>query len=114
MIAVGIVIEPSTVTGAIRLGITSMNMIRMLPAPSDRAASMNSRSLICSTWPRTIRPMDANEKKVMTKIVNGVLGPEGRREREANSRYGNDSVDVHDARQDRVDRRRRSSRRSRR
>src|SRR3569833_2336218 len=77
MIAVGSVIEPSTVTGAMRFGITSMNMIRTLPAPSDLAASMNSRSLICNTCPRTIRPIEANEKKVMTKIVSGVLAPNG-------------------------------------
>ena len=31
-----------------------MNMIRHGPAPSDRAASMYSFSLIDSTWPRTM------------------------------------------------------------
>ena len=54
--------------GAITFGRMSMNMIRQGPAPSDRAASTYSFSLIVSTWPRTIRPTDAQPRNPMTMI----------------------------------------------
>ena len=41
--------------GEIRLGRISRNMIRMLPAPSDRLASTNSRSRSDRALPRTSR-----------------------------------------------------------
>ena len=42
----------------------STNMIRRSPAPSDRAASTYSFSLIESVWPRTMRPTDAQLKQL--------------------------------------------------
>ncbi len=51
------------------------NMIRNGPAPSDRAASMYSFSLMDSVWPRTIREMPAHEKNEMTPTITVRLGP---------------------------------------
>jgi hypothetical protein len=42
-----------TITVEARFGITSVNMIRIGPAPCARAASTNSFSRSDSTWPRT-------------------------------------------------------------
>jgi hypothetical protein len=68
-IAVGISSEARTVICAIRLGSRSTNMIRSRPAPSERAASTNSFSLSEMTWPRRMRPVAANEKNAMTRMV---------------------------------------------
>ena len=60
--------------GATRFGSTSLNMIRMLPAPSEREASMNSFSLIESVFPRTMRAMYGQPKSAMTKITSAEPG----------------------------------------
>ena len=53
----------------------SRNMIRNGPAPSDLAASMYSFSLRDRVWPRTIRAMPAQEKKVIRMTMSVRLGP---------------------------------------
>ena len=73
--AVGMYRVASTSTGPIRLGRMSMNMIRQGPAPRDLAASTYSFSLIESVWPRTIREMPAQEKKVITASTISRLDP---------------------------------------
>src|ERR1035437_4215389 len=62
-------------TGASTLGSMSTNMIRESLAPSDLAASTNSRSRSESTWPRTMRATDAQLKNPITKMVIDRLGP---------------------------------------
>ena len=52
-----------------------MNMIRHGPAPSERAASTYSFSRIESTWPRTIRPTDAQPKMAITMMTIDRPGP---------------------------------------
>src|ERR1700753_109815 len=64
-----------TMIGAITFGRMSMNMIRHGPAPRARAASTNSRSLIDSTWPRTMRPTEAQPKKPMTMMTTVRAAP---------------------------------------
>src|SRR5215472_10564610 len=73
--AVGMYRVASTRTGPSRLGMMSMNMIRHGPAPRDLAASMYSFSFSDRVWPRTIREMPAQEKKVMTPITISRLDP---------------------------------------
>ncbi len=65
-----------------------MNMIRQGLAPSALAASMYSFSLMDSTWPRTIRPTDAQPKKPMTMMTTVRLGPMTATREMANSRNG--------------------------
>ncbi len=50
-------------------------MIRHGPAPRDRAASTYSFSRIEMTWPRTIRPTDAQPRIEMTMITTVSPGP---------------------------------------
>ena len=52
-IALAIRSVKKTITVEARFGITSVNMIRIGPAPWARAASTNSFSRSESTWPRT-------------------------------------------------------------
>src|SRR5260370_35974601 len=75
VIADGMASVARTSTGPARLGRISENMIRQGPAPSDRAASMYSRSLIEIVWPRTTRAIPDQAKKEMTPITTGRLGP---------------------------------------
>src|ERR1700722_8275975 len=72
----GISIVAYTMVGATTFGSRSTNMIRRWLEPMERAASMNSFSLIARTWPRTMRPTDAQEKNVITAIVIVRLGPD--------------------------------------
>jgi hypothetical protein len=58
-----------TSTGARRLGRISRNMIRNGPEPSDRDASMYSFSRMESVWPRTTRPIAAQEKNAITRMA---------------------------------------------
>src|ERR1700750_2493367 len=48
-------------TTPIRLGTTCWKMMRQVGTPMARAASMNSRDLIDSVWPRTTRAMSSHE-----------------------------------------------------
>ena len=68
----------------------STNMIRTSLAPSDRAASMYSFSLIDSVWPRTIRATAAQLKNAMMPIDRRRLGPTMETSAIATSRNGND------------------------
>ena len=70
----------------------STNMIRRSLAPSERAASMNSFSLIDSVWPRTTRPTEAQEKNAITRSTTFRLGPTTETSAMAKSRNGNDST----------------------
>src|ERR1700733_1264716 len=73
--ALGMYSVAMTRTGASRFGRMSRNMIRNGPAPSDLAASMYSFSLMDRVWPRTIRAMPAQEKKVTMTMMIVRLGP---------------------------------------
>jgi hypothetical protein len=64
-----------TNTGARRLGRISPNITRRAPDPTDQAASMYSCSRIDSVWPRTMRPIAAQEKNAITRMVMARLGP---------------------------------------
>src|SRR6266542_6861216 len=55
MIAFGTLKAAETISGARAFGSRCLNMIRPGVAPTDRAASTNSRSLRDSTWPRVRR-----------------------------------------------------------
>src|SRR5215467_6947550 len=90
--AVGMYKVARTSTGPSRLGRMSMNMIRHGPAPSDLAASMYSFSLTERVWPRTIREIPAQEKKVMTPITISRLGPYSAARASARTIYGNAST----------------------
>ena len=67
---------------------SSTNMIRGSPAPRDRAASTYSRSLIESTWPRTMRATEAQLKNPITSTVMVRLGPVMETRAMATSRNG--------------------------
>jgi len=67
-------------------------MIRRVPEPSDRAASMYSCSRIDSVCPRTMRPIAAHEKKAITVIEIVRVGWNTETSAIATSRYGNDST----------------------
>src|SRR5882757_2024115 len=84
----GISIVAYTIVGARTLGRMSTNMIRRWLAPTERAASTNSRSLIDSTCPRTMRPTDAHEKKAITATEIVKLGPSSETSAIAKTRYG--------------------------
>src|SRR3990172_2328207 len=60
--------------GAARLGRTSRNRIRRVPAPIERADSMNSLLRIVSTCPRTIRPMYGHVKSAMIPVTSDTPG----------------------------------------
>ncbi len=75
MMACGMNSVASTSTGASRFGRMCTNMMRNGPAPSDRAASMYSFSLIDRVWPRTIREMPAQVKNEITPRITVRLGP---------------------------------------
>ena len=70
----------------------STNMIRRSPAPSDRAASTYSRSLIDSVCPRTMRPTAAQLKNTMIPIATARLGPTIEISAIAKSRNGNERI----------------------
>ena len=78
--------------GASTLGSTSTNMIRVLLAPNDRAASMYSRSRIDRTWPRTMRATEAQLNMAITKTETARLAPMIDTSAIANSRNGKDST----------------------
>jgi hypothetical protein len=82
----------STSTGARRLGRISTNITRMAPDPTDNDASTYSFSRIERVWPRTTRPMAAQEKKAITSIEIVRLDPNTDTRAIASSRYGNDST----------------------
>jgi hypothetical protein len=84
--AVGTSSVPRTITGARRLGRISTNITRASPDPTDHDASMYSCSRIDSVWPRTMRPIAAQEKNAITRIVMARLGPWTETSAIANSR----------------------------
>ena len=69
-------------------------MIREFAAPSDRAASTNSRSRIDSTWPRTMRATDAQLKKPMTRTVDDQAGAGDRDQRDGDEQERDRQDDV--------------------
>ena len=79
-------------------------MIRRLPAPSERAASMYSRSLMDSTCPRTMRPTDGPAEEPDDQHDDHVrLGPMIETSAMAASRNGNGEHEVDEPGQHRVD-----------
>src|SRR6516165_2628993 len=81
-----------TISGAVRLGRTSTNMMRRLPAPPARAASMYSFSLIDMASPRAMRPTAAHEKNAITPMMTVRLGPTTATSAMAASRNGNERM----------------------
>ena len=68
----------------------STTMIRSRLEPSERAASMNSRSRIPSTWPLTTRAIGHHENRMITTTVIISPGPARATSEMAKSRNGND------------------------
>ena len=67
-------------------------MIRSRLAPSERAASTNSRSRSEITWPRTTLAIGHQENRTITTIVTPSPGPTSDTREMANSRNGRLSV----------------------
>src|SRR6185312_15220040 len=66
----------STSTEEAMFGSSSVNMIRVEPAPCAVAASMNSRLRRASTWPRSGLPMYGMKTNAITNTVIQRLEPE--------------------------------------
>ena len=81
----------------------STNMIRMSLAPSERAASTYSFSLIDSVCPRTIRPTAAQLKNAMTTIDDREARPDDGHERDREEQKWEREHDVHEASEEAVD-----------
>ena len=67
-------------------------MMRRFVAPSDVAASTNSRSRSDMTWPRTTRAIGAQVNSTMTASVMPRLGPASDTSEMANSSCGRHRV----------------------
>src|SRR6187399_1689084 len=81
-----------TIKVAATFGRISTNMIRRLPAPSERAARTNSCSRIESACALTTRPTDAQLKKAITTMLIVRLGPTTATSARAKTRKGRDST----------------------
>ena len=66
----------STSTDEAMFGSSSLNMIRIDPAPCAVAASTNSRLRSASTWPRSGRPMYGMKTNEITAIGIARFEPE--------------------------------------
>ena len=70
----------------------STNITRRAPDPIDHDASTYSFSRIDRAWPRTTRPIAAQEKNAITSMEMVRLDPNTDTRAMASSRYGNDST----------------------
>ena len=70
----------------------STNITRRAPDPTDHDASTYSFSRIERAWPRTTRPIAAQEKNAITSMEMVRLDPNTETRAMASCRYGNDST----------------------